>query len=103
MENILNKLIDAKELYGIVSLLKTDIVEQNLLASFVLDQCLFDIQEQPSIHVKEDFLTWIKNTMAESNNDFCETGSKESGGKVDAYKDVLSYLREHSLLNNNVN
>lgn len=43
--------IDRQELYQTESLLRTDIVTENRIASYILDQVLFDIQAKPAADV----------------------------------------------------
>lgn len=45
-------LISRSELYGIESLLMTDVVENDPVAKFVLDQVLHDIQSVPSVEAE---------------------------------------------------
>ena len=51
------RLIDADELSGITRLLDTNIIRKSKTASFLLDQMLFDIEEQPTVK-EERFGRW---------------------------------------------
>lgn len=45
--------IERDKLYGTESLLMSDIVEENPVAKYILEQVLFDIKETPAADVRE--------------------------------------------------
>lgn len=47
-----HRLIDANELYGIESLLNTDIIRNSKEASWLMSQVLYDIQSMPTINTE---------------------------------------------------
>lgn len=70
--------IDKQELYQTESLLRTDIVSENRVASYILDQVLFDIQAKPAadvVPVMRGEWEWQEEWKTDPNTHACELQS----------------------------
>lgn len=99
-ENIIleNKLISATKLYEVMSMLMTDTVRENAVASNLLHQVLLDIQNAPAIYMNQEFESWLRSRINDSKAAWHEADDEMLFGEYKAYEDVLSYLRYHEVI-----
>ena len=93
-----NKLISATKLYEVEPMLMTDTIRENLVASNLLHQVLFDIENAPAIYSNKEFESWLRSRINESKATWHGSDDEMSFGEYRAYEDVLSYLRNHEVI-----
>lgn len=93
-----NKLISATKLYEVESMLMTDTVRANSVASNLLHQVLFDIENAPAVYINKDFESWLKSRINDSKSTWNAIDDEMAFGEYKAYEDVLSYFRNHEIV-----
>lgn len=93
-----NKLISAPKLYEVESMLMTDMVRANSVASNLLHQVLIDIEKAPAVYMTKEFESWLRSRINDSKNTWQGIDDEMAFGEYKAYEDVLSYLRNHEVI-----
>lgn len=93
-----DKLISATKLYEVESMLMTDSVRENSVASNLLHQVLFDIKNAPAIYANKEFESWLRSRINDSKDTWQGIDDEMAFGEYKAYEDVLSYLRNHEIV-----
>lgn len=88
-----NKLISATKLYEVESMLMTDTVRANAVASNLLHQVLIDIEKAPAVYTTKEFESWLRSRINDSKDTWQGIDDEMAFGEYKAYEDVLSYLR----------
>ena len=86
-------LISRKDLIGTERLLMTDIVENNEVARYILEQVLHDIEHAPAAFDKEKVIEQIKvlSTGIILNTNICDDYAE---GYVRAAKDIIEIVEK---------
>lgn len=92
-----NDLISRKDLLGTERLLMTDIVENNKVARYILEQVLHDIEHAPVAFDKEKVIEKLKDqynysrkVRNKNDNDYFEYWD----GRTDSYKDAIEIVEK---------
>ena len=93
-----DKLISATKLYEVESMLMTDSIRENAVASNLLHQVLFDIEKAPAVYSDNDFVIFIKTMSDQNKGEWEFSGDEESLGKHIAFSSVLGYLKRKGLI-----
>lgn len=93
-----DKLISATKLYEVESMLMTDSVRENSVASNLLHQVLLDIKNAPAIYANKEFESWLRSRINDSKDTWQGIDDEMAFGEYKAYEDVLSYLISHEVI-----
>lgn len=88
-----DKLISATKLYEVESMLMTDSIRENAVASNLLHQVLFDIENAPAVYANKEFESWLRSRINDSKDTWQGIDDEMAFGEYKAYEDVLCYLR----------
>lgn len=89
--HILGDLISRKDLLGTERLLMTDIVENNEVAKYILEQVLYDIEHAPTAFDRQKVIKEIEYDREMSKK--YSTGLREEG-HIEAFNEAISIIKK---------
>ena len=87
-------LISRKDLIGTERLLMTDIVENNEVARYILEQVLHDIEHAPAAFDKEKVIEELNEEKEGSEWYWNEYDNEEDFGEMNAYKKAIKIVEK---------